>query len=194
MVQTLNLIPQEEVQTQTKEKAVKLSTVLSIIILIVIALISAYFAYYTYSLRTQIAKIQTETATLREQVTASSSIEILARNLDKKYTALRTMLSSRVYYSLLMQELRSRTPFGVTVQSFDFHGSTLNLAGTAPSYQIFADFMTNLLNKNYGAGNADLKELFTSVKLNSLSLLSSGTTVNYAIEVTFDVTKLKKPL
>jgi Tfp pilus assembly protein PilN len=192
MVQSINLIPQEEVKEQSKEKAVRVSTILSILILVVVCAVSAYFLFVKMALNAQINSVNAELGTLRSQINSQASLEVLVRNLDKRYSTLNSILKDRVYYSALLEELAARSPAGIEVTNFDFHDKVLNLSGTASNYQIFADFMTNLLDKNYPTGNPALKGLFTNVQLSGLSLLGSSNSVSYSIQVTFDDSLLKE--
>src|SRR3989344_3458553 len=102
MGQSINLIPQEEKQEQTKTQLVKLSTVFTIILFVIVAGISGYLFYQTYSLKTQIQLHEANITDLRAQIQNQSQIEIIARNLESKYKALNSILTDRLYYSLLL--------------------------------------------------------------------------------------------
>jgi Tfp pilus assembly protein PilN len=188
----LNLIPEQEVQQQTKVKLVKLSTIISILLLIVIALVSAYFYYETTQVKSQIKLLNSDIDALRTKINSMASIEISTRNLEKKYTVLDKILKDRDNYSLLMTELESRKPGNVNITTFDIRNDKLNVAGTGTDYISISSYISNLLNKNFEGGNAALKNLFTSVSLNEVSLESKTNNVNFTIVVTFNETLLKK--
>lgn len=190
-MQDINLLPQSEIQEQTKVRAVKLSTLFSIIMLLAVMGFSGYILYLNNQSKTKIADLDAEIDAFRNEITSMSATEVTVRNLDKKYNALKTIFSVQKKYSLLIQEIRIRKPAELTVDSMDLKDGKLNINGSANNYIAIAQFINNLLNKNFEGGNAGLKEVFTAVSLNSVSMESSKNTIQYFIVVDFDSTKLR---
>ena len=193
MAQSINLIPQEEVQEQIKVRLVKFSTIISILIFLVVGGIAGYYFYLTHNLKTQITALDTEIDGYRKDITALSDIEVIARNLDKKYSALKALFAKRIYYSMLVQELYSRKPASVKFDTLTTREDTkLNISGDADSYIAVSDFTNNLLNEDFVGGDEALKKLFTSVTLNSVSLDSKDNRVSFSVVLQFNKELLKR--
>lgn len=192
MAQSINLVPQEEVTEQKKSKLVRFSTVFSVILLIVVSGIGAFLIYQKNTLQEQVEALDAEIGTLRSDINSLSAIEVTARNLDQKYKVLGEMLDTRQYHSLLLEEVRARTPSSVRVGNFNIDESSIDLNGDGSDYISVATFMNNLLDHNFEGGNPSLKSLFTSVSLNSVSLKGKEGGVTFAIVVSFDPAALKR--
>ena len=115
-----------------------------------------------------------------------------ARNLDQKYQVLGEMFDTRQYYSLLLEEVRTRTPDNVKVGNFNIDEASIDLNGEGSDYISVATFMNNLLDKNFEGGDPNLNSLFTSVSLNSVSLKGKEGGVTFVIVVSFDPAILKR--
>ena len=83
MPQSLNLIPDQEVQEQTQKKVVKLSSLFSVLLLIIISGVTAYFIYATTDLNKKIESEESKIASLRNNIQAKADLEVTARNLGK---------------------------------------------------------------------------------------------------------------
>jgi len=191
MVGDINLIPQEEVTEQKKSKAVKTSTYISLGVLLLSVLISAYFVLAISNIKTQIVKIDADITSLRVQITKLSQVEISARNLDRKFNILLTLFKERPKYSLLLEEIKSRNPEELTIESLDVKTNQTTVSGIAGNYIAIASFINNLVSKNFEGGNPKLKDVFTSVTLNSVSLEKATNQVKFFIVVNFDEAKLR---
>lgn len=187
----INLIPQTEVKEQNKTKAVKSSTVISFVFLVVCIFIGAYLFYLNNQISTQMDSVKSEINSLRSDVQGLSDVEISARNLEKKYNVLNKMFSERPKYSLVLQELDSRRPSDLEIQSLDVKPGSMNISGVADNYIAIANFVNNLIDKNFSNGISELKELFTEVSLNSVSLEGATNKVKFFIVVSFDESKIK---
>lgn len=173
----INLIPEQEVALQTKTKAVKLSTVLTILLLILIGSIGGYFYYTATDLRKQIADHEAAVTSLRSDITSLSQIEISSRNLYTKSTTLTSIFASRILYSRMIEELNGSTPTDITIESFSLGNSnTLNISGDGATYNSIQDFSNNLLEK----------QLFTAVELNTVSLDNGSGRVKFFIIITYN--------
>lgn len=190
--QDINLIPQEEIHERQKVKAVHTSTIIAIILLVTILGATGYLYYKSTDLNSQIDSLDSEITSLRSKIGVKSQIEISARNLDKKYNTLETLMKEREYYSLLLEEMRVRKPDTLTIDSLNIRdGNKLNLNGTAENYISISNFANNLVAEDFSGGNPELSGLFTSVSLNSITLEKSDNTVEYLIIVEMDPEKLK---
>jgi Tfp pilus assembly protein PilN len=192
MVGDINLIPQEEVTVQQKTEAVKTSTYVTLGILVLGVLASLYFYLASNNIKKQIVQLDSDINSLRAQITKLSIVEVAARNLDKKFNVLQTLFKERSKYSLLLEELKIRNPDELIVESMDVKTGQATLSGSADNYISIASFINNLMSKNFEGGNALLKDVFTSVTLNSVSLEKSSNQVKFFIVVNFDESKLKK--
>ncbi|OGC38518.1 hypothetical protein A3K42_00795 [candidate division WWE3 bacterium RBG_13_37_7] len=193
MAQSINLIPQQEMQKQIETKALNVSTIVSLVVLGIVVIASIYFLVVNGGKRNQIKTLDNNIAGLRSNVSSLSSIEIVARNLDKKYKVLNSIFKDRTYYSLLMQEINSRKPD--TIKLIDLisrEGGKMNISGRADNYIAVADFTNKLLDGNFGGGNPQLKDLFTEVTLNSVNLENQGGGVDFSIVIQFKQERLQK--
>ncbi len=192
MISSINLIPQEEVTVQQKTEAVKTSTYITLGILVLAVLASVYFYLALSNIKKQIVQIDSDINSLRGQITKLSQVEVSARNLDKKFNVLQGMFKDRSRYSLLLEEFKSRNPEELIVDSMDVKTGQATLSGSADNYIAIASFINNLMNKNFEGGNPLLKDIFTSVTLNSVSLEKSTNKVKFFIVVNFNESELKK--
>ena len=192
MSRSINLVPQEEVTEQKKSKLVRFSTVFSVILLIAVSGIGAFLIYQKNTLQAQVDALDAEVGTLRSDINSLSAIEVTARNLDQKYQVLGEMFDTRQYYSLLLEEVRTRTPDNVKVGNFNIDEASIDLNGEGSDYISVATFMNNLLDKNFEGGDPNLNSLFTSVSLNSVSLKGKEGGVTFVIVVSFDPAILKR--
>lgn len=192
-MQSINLIPQQEVQEQTQTKVVKLSSIVTVIVCVLVAIISGLIIYQQVQINNEISAVNAEVDTLRQSIVSKAAVEVVARNLDKKYSTIQGIFSSRNVFSRLASEVASRTPNGVVLESFTLQkGGVINLAGSADNYISIATFTNNLLDKNFAGGDPTLKDLFTSVTLNSVSLEKSINSVRFSINVNINNDALRR--
>jgi Tfp pilus assembly protein PilN len=186
MSQSVNLIPDQEVQEQTQKKVVKLSSLFSVLILIITSGVTAYFIYQTAQLSNQVKAEDEKIANLRSQIQGMSSIEITARNLGKKYTAIKELLGGRPYYSLLMEEFRARKPSEIYIRNFSIlKDNKISITGQAQTYITITTFGNNLLSQDFVSGNPKLSGLFKSIILNQVDLSQAGT-VDFSMTIDYD--------
>lgn len=192
MVGDINLIPQSEVVEQKKTKAVKTSTVVCLVFLGIVVLIGTYLFIVTSGVKKQISVADSAITSLRSRINELSLVEISARNLDKKYKVLNTLFTQRPKFSALLEELNIRKPREISIDSLDVKTGSINISGSAESYIAIAGFINNLLSKTFEDGNAKLKEVFTTVSLNSVNLEKSTNEVRFFIVVNYDDSLLKQ--
>jgi len=193
MAQSINLIPQEERTAQVKVQFVRLSTVIAILLLVVVGSISGYFYYKVNGLRADVKTSLDNITKLRSDIQSLADIEVIARNLDKRYTALRSILDERPYYSVLLSELQKRVPSSVNVDDLNLRQSgTMGLAGLGDNYISISEFLSNLTDPSESLATEGLDELFTKVSLKSVNLDNKTSGANYAITVDFDQGVLAK--
>lgn len=191
MLSDINLIPQAEVIEQKKSKVLASSSILSILVLLVALGVSAYYFTSLSKVNSEIKKTDSDIESLRSKIKSMSEVEIAARNLDKRYTALKNLFKGRSKYSLLLKELEARRPSDVSIQNSDVRPGQINISGTSGSYISLKSFMDNLLNKEFPDGNAGLKDLFTTLSLNSVSLDKSNNSVKFFIVLTYQDGRLQ---
>ena len=191
MVQSINLVPQEEIQEQTKTKHVKFSTVFAVLLLVAVVGATGYFVYQVKELNTNNDALKSSISSLRQKISAQADIEISARNLSKRVAVLQGLFAEKVEYSRLASELKSRQTPEISINNFDFHAGEINLSGDAASYIALAEYIDNLLNKSGTKGTTELKDLFTTLSLNSVALEGNTGRVSFSMEVAFDEAKLK---
>lgn len=190
MPETINLIPFEERYEQTKVKVVKSSAVLSVILFILAAGISAYYYYQAAALKVKIQDKEAEIGNLRSKIQELASVEINARNLDKKYNALSTIFVDRPYYSLLLDKFRENTPASIYIQNLNYRGetSTLTIDGLTDEFILLSDFSDQLLAAKIGD-----KQVFTNVEIRSVNSSQRFNKIEFNLVVTFNQEALKKP-
>jgi len=186
MSQSVNLIPDQEVQEQTQKKVVKLSSLFSILILVVTSGVSAYFIYQTTNFTNLVKKEDDKITSLRGQIQNMANIEVTARNLGKKYIAIKELLEGRPYYSLLMEEFRARKPAEIYIRNFSIlKDNKIAISGQAQTYITITTFGNNLLSRDFAPGNPKLSSLFKSIILNQVDL-SQGGMVDFSMTIDYD--------
>ena len=128
---------------------VPLICVIAVLVLLVTLGFTGYILYLNKLDKDKIARLDAQIDSSRKEITSMSSIEVTVRNLDKKYNALKKILGNQKKYSLLLQELRTRKPSEITIDSLDLKEGRLNINGAADNYIVIAQYINNLLNKNY---------------------------------------------
>jgi Tfp pilus assembly protein PilN len=191
MLNDINLIPQAEVTEQRKSKAVKSSTLMFIVLLLISVGVSAFFFIKISGLNSNIKQLDSEIETLRGKIKASSNLEVSARNLDKKYSALNKLFTTRSKYSLLLKEIEARRPDNVEITNFDVKQGQVSISGISGSYISVSNFVNNFLNKEFADGNPDLKDIFIDVSLNSVSLDKGSNSVKFFIVVSYQDGRLQ---
>ncbi|HLB51961.1 hypothetical protein A3F07_03255 [candidate division WWE3 bacterium RIFCSPHIGHO2_12_FULL_38_15] len=191
MAQSINLIPHEEKQEQEKEKLVKVSTILSVLLLLVAGAVAAYFFNSKSEVQKSIATKEAEIEDSRAQIKRMSDIEIVARNLFAKYKALNTIFDTKFNYSLLLEELRTRTPSTIKIDDLTITAtSSITISGSGDNYLAVAQFINDLTDENFEGGHEGLENLFSDVVLNSVNLESKTNRASYFMNVSFRLDKL----
>jgi len=195
MAQSINLIPRQEIAIQKETKLLGVSTIVSFVVLGLTSIIAIYFVIVSTSLKRNVKVLDANIESLRNDIRSMSNIEIVARNMDKKYAVLKTIFDNRYYYSKLLTELYARKPEGVYLADFNLKpGIGVDVSGRADTYLSVADFTNALVDKSFAGGDPLLKDLFTEVSLNSVNLESSDGGATFSISVKFNPDKLKEVL
>ncbi|MFZ5425207.1 MAG: PilN domain-containing protein [Patescibacteria group bacterium] len=194
MAQSINLIPQEEKQEQVREKAVKAGTVVSLLILLLVLGISGYYYWQIRSLQQESDGAEARIQELRKEITNLAQIEISARNLDAKFSAVQSIYADRNYFSILLSELSKRVPANVVIAnlSLDSGDPIINISGTGSDYISIAQFIKTLSDQNFPSAGDGLAALFTNVTLTTVNLDSQNSSAKYFIIIDFDESLLKK--
>jgi len=193
MSQSINLIPQEEQQAQQKTQIVRMSTIFSIILLILVGGIAGYYFYLSNSMSSRLAAETATTEALRGEIKKLASIEIVARNLDKKYTTLRDIFNTREKYSLVLKDLKVRTPQSITVTDLSLaKDQTLAVSGDGTDYLAVSAFASYLTGENVAQSTEAEKypeleknKIFKAVSLNSVSLDAQKKNVNFFLVLSY---------
>ncbi|OGC58589.1 hypothetical protein A2245_00035 [candidate division WWE3 bacterium RIFOXYA2_FULL_43_12] len=190
-MENINLIPQEEIQYQAKGKAVKGTTVFFILLTIVALGVSGYLYYAHSDISTKVNDVNSQIESQRAKIKSLSSTEVVVRNLDLKFNSISKVIAERPHYSRLLAELKVRQPEGVRIESMDIKDGIVNYTGDADNYILIANFINSLLNKDFPGSDPELKDLFTEVKLNSVTLDQNKSTVRFFIVINYDTSKIK---
>jgi Tfp pilus assembly protein PilN len=183
MAQSINLIPQQEVQEQQKVKIVKASTIFTIIALVLVAIASAFYFYQATNYRLKISNHDKSIARLRADIQDLSDIEITARNLDTRYQALANIYNERVHFSKFLDELKQRIPDTIEIESLNIAADNkVNITGMAENYLSIADFIRQL---------TEAEGFIAGVTLNSVTLESSKDKISFFIIVEYESSYLK---
>lgn len=182
----INLLTKEEKTEQFKRKAVKFSSIFTVFLLVAVTGVSGYYFMKAAGLKKEIKAEDTEISQLRSRIKSMADIEIVARNLYKKYTAIEEIFSERIYYSRFLTHFWNKVPEGVSISSFTFRGDQISISGTGSNYLQVSQFLRNLIDE------APEFKVFTSATLNSVSLDPSNSSVSYSIVVGFNPEVLKE--
>ncbi len=181
-MQSINLIPEQEVQEQSQGKVVTFSTWISISLLLILGGIAGLYFYLSNDIKGQMKVLESEITASRQQISSMANVEVNARNLDKKYTTLKEAFINRMNYSMLATEIAQRMPSGINIDSMTLQkGSKVNITGHADSYILIATFTNNLVNSEFQGGDIRLRNLFKTVTLNSVSLEKNRNIVRFSI-------------
>lgn len=193
MAEFINLIPEQEVNTQKREKAVKMSSVLAVLILLLVLAGAGYFFYINSQLQNTLKDTEAQITSLRGQIVALSDTEITARNLFKKYTSLQDIYGKRNRYSAVLEEFNKRKTEGVKVDDFAIDSKgIITISGSGDNYLLVAKFMKDLTDKDFSQASMDYKELFTAVTLNTVNLSNAENRASFSLSVTYNPELLKK--
>jgi Tfp pilus assembly protein PilN len=170
MDNNINLLTREEKVEQFKGKAVKTSSILSVILLIIVGGLSAYFYIKVSTLKGNIKAEEQKIEEHRAKINSMESIEVIARNLYQKYTILSEFLHS----------FNAKVPEGLEITLFRLAGQNeLSVLGTADNYLLVSDFLANI-------NNAGEDSVFESAYLESVKLNPHDSTVDYAVTIFYD--------
>lgn len=180
MDNNINLLTREEKVEQFKGKAVKTSSILSVILLVIVGGLSAYFYIKVSTLKNNIKAEEQKIEEHRAKINSMESIEVIARNLYQKYTILSEIFDERLYYSEFLHSFNAKVPEGLEITLFRLAGQNeLSVLGTADNYLLVSDFLANI-------NNASEDSVFESAYLESVKLNPHDSTVDYAVTIFYD--------
>lgn len=189
----INLIPQEVKKEQAKKQVLKSTTALSIVMLVIMVLITGFFFLRNLNTKNQIKDLDTAISKLRTDINTMSDVEIVARNLDAKYSTIKGIMSNRDYYDILMSEFKARIPNNVSIDTFATgRGNTINVSGIGSDYIAIAKFVQNLSDDKYEGATPGLEGIFTDVTLNSVNLDAQTSDARFFLVVTIDPGLIKQ--
>jgi Tfp pilus assembly protein PilN len=181
----INLLTKEEKVKQFRLKAVKASTLISILFLIISGGFSAYYYLQVRELKSSVEAVNNRVSSARATIDEMATVEIAARNLYQKYSIIEDILIDRPHYSFLLEHFEAKIPPGVSVESFSFRGDDeISISGEASSYITVSNFLGNLKAPEEA-------QVFEDASLGSASLNSADRTVSYSITIIYDIESLK---
>ncbi len=192
MAEFINLIPDQEVVVQKREKAVKTTSILAIIILLIALGITGYL-FYThdqFSKELQVAEAKIDAS--RQQIASLTSTEITARNLYKKFTSLQDIYSKRTRYSIVLDEFNKRTSAGIQIEDFAIDSTgKISITGSGDNYLLVAKFMKDLTDTDFPTATQGYSALFKTVTLNTVNLSNAENRASFSLLVDYDVELIK---
>ena len=192
MAQSINLVPREVKTEQVKVQVVRASTVITILLLLIVGGIAGYYNYTNIATKSSIEENEAEIVRLRKDIEDMADIEVVARNLDKKYSSIKEILGARSYYSLLMEETKRRIPEDVILVEFVLNKTgTISFDGSGQTYLSISQFFRNLSTPEEGT-DPKFETLFSDVTLNSVNFDNRDNTAKYSITTKFSGEALKK--
>ena len=192
MAQSINLIPKQEVQLQQQKKLLNFSTIFTVVSLLITLVISGILLFVNNNLNNQVQDTEQQISSIRRNIQSNSQIEIVARNLDKKFFTLKEILVSTPKYSNLLNEVYIKKPEGIDLYDIAVRGEDiLEINGKADAYLLVAEFMDNISNDLISQGQG-YSGLFTQTNLNTVTLESDG--ASFSLSVYFDKSILTETL
>lgn len=189
----INLIPNSEKKEQVKVKAVKATTIVSIVVLILVSAVGFYLFTQTSSLKQKMELSKGNTDILRQDIQNLSETEIVARNLGQKYATISEIFKTRNYFSIMQDEFKKRVPEFVEIATFGIgRDNTINVSGEGGDYIAIARFINNLSDMKFEGADPALSGLFTDVSLSSVNLDTQSSKAKFFIVITYDPALLHK--
>ncbi len=180
MDRNINLLTKEEKIDQFKSKAVKASTVFTIILMLAVGGLSFYYYGKARALKSSITSAGNRISNARGKIDDMSETEIVARNLYKKYSVISDIFDERIRFSSLFDHFDSKVPSGVFISSLNFRGAgEINISGDANNYILVSQFLDNL-------NSDDEAQIFSEANLSSASLNATDRSVSFSISITYD--------
>jgi len=192
MAEFINLIPDQELNIQKQDKAIKMSSVVTVLLLLSVLGIAGYYYYETDKLNQEINSTNMRIENQRQQITALSSTEIIARNLFKKFSSLKDIYTKRNKYSIVLDEFFKRTTQGIKIDDFSVDPSgKVTITGSGDNYLIVAKFMKDITDSEYPTATTQYKNLFKTVTLNSVNLENAENRASFSLVVDYDASLIK---
>lgn len=192
MAEFINLIPDQEVVVQKREKAVKTTSILAIIILLIALGITGYLFYTHDQLSKELQAAEAKIDASRQQIASLTSTEITARNLYKKFTSLQDIYSKRTRYSIVLDEFNKRTSAGIQIEDFAIDSTgKISITGSGDNYLLVAKFMKDLTDTDFPTATQGYSALFKTVTLNTVNLSNAENRASFSLLVDYDVELIK---
>ncbi|OGC50117.1 hypothetical protein A2716_01475 [candidate division WWE3 bacterium RIFCSPHIGHO2_01_FULL_40_23] len=191
----IDLIPQEERIKRGKQKAQKAGLIIAFILFFLSGALSVGLYFYTREVDEKISLAKSSVEAKKAKIQDKAAVEISIRNLDAKYKVLSNILHTRLYYSLLLEELSQRIPQSVNVNTLDSStADTVSLTGTSSDYISLAKFLNSLSDPNLASPSATPKDknMFTNIAINSVTLDPLTAEARFNLTINLDTELLKK--
>jgi len=182
----IDLTPPQEIKRQKTQYVVGTSTRLAIAFFVIVIGWGGYSLYKATFLKGQISAMEVRESELVAQRSSMSETESYAKKISGKYFLLQKYLESRFRYSSIMQELVSRVPNGVSLDSIAFEGmdKRAKVSGTSADVVQVSSFVSYLSKEgnasSQSAASLSDKNAFTDIRLDSLSV-NEGKPVDFSV-------------
>lgn len=181
-IQDLNFIPEDVISKKrskrTQSSLAKVGFGFIIFTIIVSAGVLVYSIFQSQKLNKIDRQIQEQVAVINQYSSFGESAYFLALKLEK----IAQVINSRQLNSLLMDEIRSRTPVEVSLANYNIQSNNvIDISAKATgNYAPIAYFRENLISKNNEKG------YFSDAQIGSATLNSNENSVNFSLKVIFN--------
>ncbi len=192
MMLQINLLPEARIlklKDMTRKRTAATITILTILVVGTIIATLVLLLGYEYSLN---RATQLRIDSLKKDINSKRDLEQKSATLQENLAAFATQQQSRLYVSEIFRNLGSVIPANVKINSFQISNDYLvTVSGTAPSFAAVSTFSEALQQYNVNfkpQANLERKQLFTDVKITSVSRDSNSTTVTFTMTFKVDPT------
>lgn len=189
MMLQINLLPEARIlklKDMTRKRTITTVTVIVVLVFATIIITLVLLLGYEYSLnQANLARVNT----LKKDIANKHDLEQKSATLQENLAAFATLQKNRLYVSEIFRSLGSVIPANVKINSFQISSDyVVTVSGTAPSFAAVSTFSEALQQYNVNfkpQANLERKQLFSDVKITSVSRDSNSTSV--AFTMTFKV-------
>ncbi len=192
MMLQINLLPEARIlklKDMTRKRTAATITILTILVVGTVIATLVLLLGYEYSIN---RATQLRIESLKKDINSKRDLEQKSATLQENLAAFATQQKSRLYVSEIFRNLGSVIPANVKISSFQISDDYLvTVSGTAPSFAAVSTFSEALQQYNVNfkpQANLERKQLFTDVKITSVSRDSNSPTVSFTMTFKVDPT------
>jgi len=176
MPQNINLVPSEVVKERALHQAYNKFVIFSLVILVAAFSVLGVFAYLVSSTQKQISTLNNEIAAKERELEKLKNVEKSGAILTSRLEFIQNLMNNKVYYSKVMEEIKSRTIPGIVVSSISVSDIfEISVSGTAASTTALQNYVTGLV--------AGPDNLFFDAKIFEVSVKEGGGTASFRVTV-----------